>query len=200
MRQEVRARGLAVRVIALRDMAALAATGEGAILIAAERMLERRDVERTVLHEVEGHALPRHRAGALALGIFATGTARGSDDQEGRALAIERTAGLLGGSRRRELALRHLAACSVEQGADFVETMELLERHSDSLAQRLSIAARVHRGGGLARERVYLPALLRVEAARCDDPSTDEVLASGRVAVDAVEVLRSHVKAARVES
>lgn len=191
MRQEIARRRLDLRALPSREMAALAATGEHVILIAAERMLSARDVERTVLHEIEGHALPRQRAAHVRLGIFATGTARGSDDQEGRALAIERRAGFLVGRRRRELALRHVAARSVEQRADFVETMALLEPHLDSLPQRLWIAARVHRGGGLAREGVYLPALLRVEAALGVDPSVDEVLALGRVAVDAVGVLRA---------
>lgn len=191
MRREVARHRLDLRALPLREMAALAATGDGVILIAAERMLAIRDIERTVLHEIEGHALPRQRALGARLGIFATGTARGSDDQEGRALAIERRAGFLVGLRRRELALRHVAARSVEQRADFVDTMVLLEPHSDSLQLCLSIAARVHRGGGLAREGVYLPALLRVEAALGVDPSIGEVLASGRVAVDAVDVLRA---------
>src|SRR5262249_20205937 len=149
----------------------------------------RRDVERTVLHEVEGHGAPRARAGVLSIGIFAIGTARGSDDQEGRALALERRHGFLEGLRRRELAMRHIAARSVDRGAALVDTARMLAPHAPRLSERLRIAARAHRGGGLARESVYLPALLRVEAAALRDPSVDRVLSAGRVAVSDAPVL-----------
>lgn len=191
MRQEVGARRLPFRVVVM-DIAPLAATGDGAIQVAARRRMTREDVERTVLHEVEGHAAPAARALGMPLGIFGVGTAGGSDDQEGRALAIERAAGFLQGARRRELALRHLGARCVERGADFVDTARvLLEAGAPTVRDALRITARVHRGGGLGREAVYLPALIRVEAALRDEPEIAAVLGSGRVAVDAARVLAS---------
>ncbi|WP_437818775.1 tyrosine/phenylalanine carboxypeptidase domain-containing protein [Sorangium sp. So ce1078] len=191
MRREIGARRLPLRVV-IADIAPLAATGDGVIQVARGRMLTRDDVERTVLHEIEGHAAPSIRAAALPLGIFAIGTANGGDDQEGWALARERAAGYLIGARRVELGLRHLAARSVERGAGFVETARLLEaRGARSTADALRIAARVHRGGGLAREVVYLPALLRVEAMLEERPALGEVLSSGRVSVGAAASLAS---------
>jgi hypothetical protein len=144
-----------------------------------------------VLHEIEGHAAPAQRAKALPLSIFAVGTAWGSDDQEGRALALERRAGFLDAGRMRELALRHVAARAVEQGAELAEVARLLFDRGADVPVALRIAARVSRGGGLAREAVYLPALLRVEAAIKADPELDAVLSSGRVAVPAAEALRA---------
>ncbi|MCC6556072.1 MAG: DUF1704 domain-containing protein [Polyangiaceae bacterium] len=189
MRQEVGARRLPLRVVVL-DIAPLAAIGDGVIQVAAGRMVTREDVERTVLHEIEGHAAPAARAARLRPGIFAFATARGSDDQEGRALGIERAAGFLVGARRRELSLRHVAARSVEGGADFVETARLvLARGAPGVRDALRIAARVHRGGGLGREVVYLPALLRVEAALRARPALAGVLGAGRVAVEAAAAL-----------
>ncbi|HTN88893.1 MAG TPA: tyrosine/phenylalanine carboxypeptidase domain-containing protein [Sorangium sp.] len=191
MRREIGARRLPLRVV-IADIAPLAATGDGVIQIARGRMLTRDDVERTVLHEIEGHAAPGVRAAGLPLGIFLIGTAHGGDDQEGWALARERAAGYLVGARRTELGLRHLAARSVEHGADFVETARLLEvRGARSTGDALRIAARVHRGGGLAREVVYLPALLRVEALLLAQPALGQVLASGRVSVSAAASLSS---------
>jgi hypothetical protein len=190
MRAAIGAHKLPLRVVVLRDLAPLAATGEGVIQVAAGRMLSPRDVERTVLHELEGHALPGERARLLPLSIFSVGTAMGSDDQEGRALALERAAGFLDARRRRELALRHVAARSVEVGASFIDTADLLLERGAALEDALRIAARVHRGGGLAREVVYVPALLRVEAARGVDPSLDHVLSQGRVSVEAARALR----------
>lgn len=193
LRQELGRRRLPLRVLVSRNLASLAATGEGFVQIVAERALSRSDVERTVLHEIEGHVLPRHASINAPIGIFALGTARGSDDQEGRALSRERAAGFLDHGRRREIALRHQAARSVGAGADFVTTTRLLLDHGAALADALRIAARVHRGGGLAREAVYLPALLRVEAALAVEASLDEVLGAGRVSVDAASALRGWV-------
>jgi hypothetical protein len=190
MREEAGARRLALRVVVLRDLASLAATGEGLVQIAAGRVLSPRDVERTVLHEIEGHALPRARASGARLGLFGVGSARGSDDQEGSALHLERAGGFLDRARRRELALRHEAARSVERGADFVETGRALLARGAPVADVLRIASRVHRGGGLAREAVYLPALLRVEAALAREPELDAVLSIGRVSVDVAPALR----------
>jgi hypothetical protein len=193
LRQELGRRRLPLRVLVSRNLASLAATGEGFVQIVAERALSPRDVERTVLHEIEGHVLPRHVSNSAAIGIFALGTARGSDDQEGRALARERAAGFLDHGRRREIALRHQAARSVGAGADFVATTRLLLDHGAVLADALRIAARVHRGGGLAREVVYLPALLRVEAAIGVDAALDDVLGAGRVSVEAASALRAWI-------
>jgi Domain of unknown function (DUF1704) len=189
MRQEIGRRRLALRVLVTRDLASLAATGDGFVQVIAGCPLTPCAVERTVLHELDGHVAPHLAAALSPVGIFSVGTARGSDDQEGRALHLERAAGFLDLGRRRELALRHLAARAVERRADFVATVRLLSCRGASIEDALRIAARAHRGGGLAREAVYLPALLRVEAALARDPGLDRVLACGRIAVDAALLL-----------
>ncbi len=190
LRQEVGHWRLPVRVLTSDRMAALAATGQGVIYVAVGKRLSGRTVERTVLHEIQGHAWPRHRAASATLGIFGIGTAHGSDDQEGRALALEDAASLLSPSRRLELAWRHLAGRTVEQGADFVATTRLLIDDAGAATDTaLRIAARVHRGGGLARELVYLPAFLRIRDAWRRDRTVDVVLASGQVSLGAAVTL-----------
>jgi hypothetical protein len=196
MREEIGRRRLPLRVVVRQNLASLAATGEGFVQVIAGSALTRRDVERTVLHEIEGHVEPRILSGTAPVGIFAVGTARGSDDQEGRALALERGRGFLDRARRREIALRHVAARSVEAGAPFVDTVRLLAGRGATLPAALRIASRVHRGGGLGREAVYLPALLRVEAALALDRGLDEVLRAGRVSVDAAQALRVWIEPA----
>lgn len=194
MRLAVGERRLAVRVEVVQRMAALAATGEGVIYVAAGRRLTAQDVARTVLHEVEGHALPSLRAKRAAVPLFELGTAFGSDDQEGRALLIEERAGLLSAGRRRELSWRHLAARATAAGATFTEVARLLLGRGAPLESTLRIAARVLRGGGadgggLGREVAYLPALLRVRAALEEASGLEEILASGRVSVEAARIL-----------
>jgi hypothetical protein len=186
---------LPIRVLVQPGLASLAATGDGFIVVAAGRWLSRRATARTVLHEIAGHALPRARASAQALRIFALGTARGIDDQEGRALLIERAAGFLDRERRTELALRHLAAELALAGATLVDSVELLMSKQAPLATALRVATRVHRGGsglgGLGREVVYLSALLRVERALLRDrfAVVERVMSCGRVAAAVAPML-----------
>ncbi len=191
MRQRVGAARLGVRVLASEQLAALAATGPDVIYVAKAVVLSRSDVERTVLHEVDGHAMPRKRATQATLSIFRVGTARGTDEQEGRAILLEERAGWLDGRRRRELALRHLACRTVERQSSFMETVRALRGWGSPLVDSLRIAARAHRGGGLAREIVYLPAFLRVREALRRDPQLDEILGMGRISLPASKVLRA---------
>ena len=197
MRAVAGALRLPVRVVVTCRLAALAATGAGVVYVKTGQMLSRSAAERTVVHELLGHAQPREHAMRAPLGIFAVGTARGSDDQEGRALWLEHDAGLLGASRRRELAARHIAALGVEQRAGFVETVGLLRDGGVGLGDAVRIAARVHRGGGLARERVYLPALLRVSALLAARPGLARVLGCGRVSCEAAPALSAWLEPAR---
>jgi hypothetical protein len=190
MSAEVGKRHLSMRVAVQDGMASLAATGDGVILVAAHKWLTPRDVERTVVHEIEGHALPRARAARSPLALFAIGTARGIDDQEGRAIAIEEAAGFLDSARKYELGCRHLAARAALEGADFADVVSLLRKRHATVADAVRIAARVGRGGqgagGLAREIVYLLArckLTRLAAAH-DGRQIEEVMRGGRIAAD----------------
>jgi hypothetical protein len=187
---EVGRHKLPIRVYVRAGMASLAATGDGVILVAAAKLLAPRDVERTVLHEIEGHALPRVRASRAPVGLLAIGTARGIDDQEGRAIAIEEKAGFLDNARRYELGCRHLAARATLEGADFIEVVSLLQARGASIETALRIAARVQRGsngaGGLGREVVYLPARckLRRLTASPEGLKIEGVMRGGRIAAD----------------
>ncbi len=190
MRRAVGEARLPFRVVVAKVMAPLAATGDEVIFVAAGRRPSAVDTARTVLHEVMGHAAPAARAKRIGLGLLALGTAFGSDEQEGRALLLEERGGFLMGARRRELGLRHLAARAVEGRATFVDTARILVGRGARRGEAVRVAARAHRGGGLGREVVYLPALVRVRAALAEEPELDEVLGSGRVSVEAARVLR----------
>lgn len=190
MCRAVRELRLAFRVELSDRLSACAATGDGLILVARGRRLTENDARRIVVHEVEGHALPRHRAQQEAFGLFASGSRSGNDEQEGYALFLELRAGLLDDGRRIELALRHHAAVCVRLGADWVETVRRLLELGAELELAASIASRVHRAGGLAREIVYLPAFQRVSRAIAADSSTEDWLSRGRLSLEAIGVLR----------
>lgn len=181
---------LPFRVELSTDLVSLAATGEGFIVVARGRALTRQDAERVAVHEVLGHALPRVRARSEEIGLFVAGSAGGNDTQEGYAVYCEQRAGVLHAARRFELALRHVAAVSVWQGRSFAQTLEVVLDAGASLPLALSVALRVFRGGGLAREGAYLPAFCAVREELARNPELGDWLAAGRLGLPAIAALR----------
>ncbi len=198
LREEIGRHRVPFRVIVAEGLAPLAATGDGIVWVTAGRAIPRVAVERTVVHEIEGHVLPRVRASALVPGIFAIGTARGADDQEGLALLLEERAGFLRGARRRELALRHRAVEAMDAGGSFIDVVRaLIDRDGATTAGAVAAAERAFRGSageaaGLGRERVYLTAYARVKARLGETPADERVIASGQVAVSAIDALQGY--------
>lgn len=203
MREEVGRLGLPFAVVVQPSLAALAATGERHILVAAGRRCTREDVERTVMHEIEAHAIPRTRAAQARLAIFQIGTARGIDDQEGFALVLEERHNFLGAKRKRELAARHLAVEAMDGGARFHENVEaLVKEHGLSVREAVLVAERAYRGGdgmtpGLGRERIYLEAYLRVGEHLAKHATDEGILTSGQISLDAIPAVSPFVKKAR---
>jgi hypothetical protein len=199
MRAEVGRMCLPFSVVVNPDLSSLAATGERTILIAGGRLLSEETTRRTVLHETQGHAVPRTRASLLAPGIFQVGTARGIDEQEGYALCLESRNDALGAVRRRELAARYVAVEAMRNGASFVETVLFLANtHGVSLPEAILVAERCFRGSdgsfaGLGRERIYLETFLRVSDWLAVHAADERVLASGQISLDSITTLRGFV-------
>jgi hypothetical protein len=133
---------------------------------------------------------------AATLALFRAGTARGIDDQEGRALLLEERTHLLDGTRRRQLAARHRCVEAMLAGGRFDEVVRMLvDAHAIDPMEAVIVAERAFRGAngtqvGLGRERVYLESLLRVRAHLERRPGEEAVLACGQVAVECAEILR----------
>jgi hypothetical protein len=198
MQREIGLRRLPFAVRTNPALLSLAATGDTTIWIAEGREVTAEDVRRIVLHEVVGHALPRARARTMHP-LFAIGTARGADDQEGIALLVEERGGALGAVRRRELGARHWAVERMGEGATFADVARALTRdHGWPLARAFSIVERVFRGTfgsgpGLGRERVYIGAFLRVREHLAVRPEDESTLTSGQVALEAIDRMRGLV-------
>jgi hypothetical protein len=199
LEDEISRRGLPFEVRLSSSLTALAATGDSVILVAPGRFVTRRVVERTVLHEVEGHVLPRCRARTLDLSFFRIGSARGIDEQEGMALVLEERLGYLDAGRRRELALRHISAQAMSRGADFVEIVHTLTRDFGlDVRDAVVMAERVYRGGdgthrGLGREQAYLRGWTRIRRWLRESSEDEAVLRCGQLACHAAPRLREFI-------
>ncbi len=189
LERELAVHRLEVRIQAEPDLQSRAAVGQGLIYVKPGQWLSEHAARRLVIHEVHGHVLPREAASKEHGGLFLVGSRGGSDDEEGRALLLEKRSGLLDAERRFELALRHEAARQARAGADFVELAQQAMALGADLDAALRIAERARRGGGLGRELVYLPALHRVEQAFKAQPELESWLARGRISLDAARSL-----------
>lgn len=203
MREEVSRLGLPFAVVVQPSLVALSATGERHILVAAARPTTPEDVARTVMHEIEAHAIPRTRAASMPLAIFRIGTARGVDDQEGFALVLEERHGFLAPRRKRELAARHLAVEAMDGGASFHDAVDaLVKEHGLTAREAVIVGERAFRGGdgsspGLGRERIYLEAFFRVKEHLAAKPTDEGILTSGQVSLEAIPILAQYVRRAR---
>lgn len=182
--------GFPVSVVISDELSSRAAAGDRTVYLANARF-GAREARRLAVHEVLGHLVSAANALRQPTRALVLGTARSFEDQEGVAVYLEERAGLLGPSRLRTLAARYLAAESVFDGASYGETAQLLHRrHGLSAEESLTIAGRVHRGGGLAREGVYLPAYLRVRTAIVEGGLALRELQRGRVSLGSLGELR----------
>lgn len=168
----------------------LAATGQGVIIIAADRWLTPSTARRIAMHEIHGHAIPRARARQQTHGIMLIGAAGCNEAEEGRALLIEQRTGLLDVQRRRELALRHQLALAGMAGQTWLEAVLQARGVVASWQQAVDIASRSYRGGGLFRESCYLIAFQRLQGALEKTPHWDCWLSAGRLTIESALELR----------
>jgi len=182
---------LPLRVEVRRGQLAVAATGRGIVAIRPGVPLSTASAERIALHELLAHALPRFRSEQGPFSLLRAGTAGSAEGEEGRAVLVEERAGHLDSARRRELALRHLAAVALRRGADFHETVRELLVRAAGHRSAVEIAARVHRGGGLGRELVYLPAYHELRSAFAREPELERWFERGRVGLGAARELHA---------
>ncbi len=187
---------LPFRVAPSTTLLALAATGDDVVWYAPHRKTTARVAERTALHEVVGHAMPRTLAKHLPFGIAMFGTARGHDDQEGYAIVLEEEHGLLDERRARELALRFEAVDRMRDGADFAETVAFACESGVSPVEALALAERIFRGSdgsfaGAGRECVYWPRYLAVKSRLAAKPHLRKMLESGQFSLDSASIVES---------
>jgi len=186
-----KAAGLHVSVRVEPNLTAGAATGDRTVFI-ADRAFTLREAWRLALHEVLGHLTAAENGRQQPLRLLEWGSAFSFADQEGVALCIEQSFGVLDRGRLRALAGRVLATRNMHAGASFGETARtLLRDHHFSATDAIAICERAYRGGGVARDVGYLSGYLRVRRALAQADTTLDELRMGRVGLDALPELRA---------
>lgn len=181
--------GVSIPIRIDQGLAAVATVDRDCVWVKAREQLLPAQASRIALHEVHGHVLRRVAARKPENYLSSSGFELCDEDEEGRALWLEENAGLLDPLRKVELGRRHLAASACLQGASFVETVELLLRANAPLTQALNMALRIWRGGGLAREVIYLRAYLRVGSKLSHCQPVEDWMQRGRYSIEVASKL-----------
>ena len=132
----------------------------GRLLVGAHARVPAERVEALLAHEVGTHVLTFANGAAQPLEQLRHGLAGYQDLQEGLAVLAEWLVGGLTAGRFRTLAARVLGAATLVEGAEFVETFRVV-RDEAGLSDRgaFGVTLRLHRGGGLTKDMVYLRGL-----------------------------------------
>lgn len=148
--------------IELRDdvPAGLLVSGRRLLISRRTRMMRHR-VEALLSHEVGVHLLTYFNGSAQGLRVFRTGLSGYEGMQEGLAVFAEFLAGGFTPERLRLLAARVIGCDLMLAGASFVESFRTLTQDLDiDTETAFGILLRVFRGGGLAKDAIYLRGLL----------------------------------------
>jgi hypothetical protein len=186
---------LPIRLRVDDGLVSVAACGEDVVFIRGNAWLTARAAARIAEHEVSGHLLPR-LAAKVRTDILRCGCAGANDDEEGRALLIERRLGLMDPWRRAELGARHLACTYLRRGATFRDAVRGLAGLGAPLEVALHSVLRASRGGGLGREIIYLPAMQRLGRAFESRPELEQWFRCGRASLAYAVTRQAAIRAA----
>ena len=140
------------------------------LLVSRNRLLVSRDTnvpsERlTALlsHEIGVHLLTYFNGDAQGLAIFRNGLAGYEGMQEGLAVLAEYLVGGMTAARLRLIAARVITCQAMLEAATFEEAFRILYRNF-GLDDRgaFNVVLRVYRGGGLAKDAIYLRGVLQI--------------------------------------
>lgn len=135
------------------------------LLIASSTAMPRERVDALLSHEVGVHLLTYCNGSGHGLRLFRSGLAGYEGAQEGLAVLAEYLVGGMTRARLRLIAARVVACAAMLGGASFVETYRLLcEEEGFKPPIAFNIALRLYRGGGLAKDAIYLRGLLDILA------------------------------------
>lgn len=162
----------------------------GHLLVPTGSKIPAARVDALLQHEVGTHIVTYYNGAAQPFRQLRNGLPGYEELQEGMAVLAEYLVGGLSRARLRTLAARVMAVRWMIDGASFIEVFRRLDRDYD-FAQRTAfiIAMRVFRGGGQAKDAVYLRGLASLLAYLGRGGSLDPLLV-GKIALDHMEVVK----------
>lgn len=131
------------------------------LLIARSTQMDMHRIGPLLSHEIGVHLLTYFNGSAQGLRLFRSGLAGYEGMQEGLAVFAEYLSGGMTPARLRLIAGRVVGCASMLEGATFSETYStLIAEHNFTPSAAFNLVLRLYRGGGLAKDAIYLRGLL----------------------------------------
>ncbi len=144
------------------DLYAGLLVSHGHLFIGARSQIPARRADALIQHEIGTHVVTFHNGRNQPFRLLSLGLPGYDEMQEGLAVLGEYLVGGLDAERLRVLAARVVAVNALTDGADFIETFRMLVEKGFSKHAAFTITTRVYRGGGLAKDAMYLRGLAGV--------------------------------------
>jgi uncharacterized protein (TIGR02421 family) len=175
--------------VTVRDDLTSLMVSDGHVLVGSSVRVPSDRVNALIQHEVGTHVVTFWNGSVQPLRLLSTGLAGHDELQEGFAVLAEHLVGGLTPGRLRTLAGRVIAAESIIDGAEFMDTYRVLKDDNQFLPRTaFQITTRVHRGGGLVKDAVYLRGLKKVVDYLADGGRLDTLLV-GKISVEHTAVI-----------
>ncbi len=165
--------GIEARVTVTDEISGVLAS-RGHLLVGADLHITAARVEPLLQHEVGTHILTYWNARTQPFQLLTSGLAGYEELQEGLAVLAEYLLHGLNRARLRILAARVVAARALTDGASFIDTFRLMrDEYAFDAQTAFSLTMRIHRGGGLIKDAIYLRGFLRLleYISRGNDPA-----------------------------
>lgn len=133
------------------------------LLISRQTLMPKGRVHALLSHEIGVHLLTYFNGSAQGLRLFRSGLAGYEGMQEGLAVFSEYMAGGMTVGRLRLIAARVVACWAMLEGRPFTSTYGMLvDEHRFGPVAAFHLTMRIYRGGGLAKDAIYLRGLLEL--------------------------------------
>ncbi|WEZ84466.1 flavohemoglobin expression-modulating QEGLA motif protein [Rhizobium sp. 32-5/1] len=133
------------------------------LLISRNTLMDRARVGPLLSHEVGVHLLTYFNGSAQGLRLFRSGLAGYEGMQEGLAVFAEYLSGGMTVERLRLIAARVVGCAMMLEGVPFERTFSrLTDEHGLAQSDAFNLVLRLYRGGGLAKDAIYLRGLLQL--------------------------------------
>lgn len=175
--------------VEVRDDLTSLMVSQGNLLVGRRMSIPAHRVEPLLQHEVGTHIVTHWNGHAQPFRLLSSGLAHYDELQEGLAVFAEYLAAGLTASRMRTLAARVLAAQTVVEGGEFVDTFKMLtDDWGFATRPAFIISARVHRGGGFIKDSIYLRGVQKVLDYLADGGHLETLLV-GKMATDHAPII-----------
>ncbi len=160
------------------------------LLISRSTRVAKARLQALLSHEIGVHVLTYFNGSAQGLRLFRLGLAGYEGAQEGLAVFAEYLVGGMSTGRLRLIAARVVACTAMLEGASFQEVYNAMVReHGFASNSAFNLTLRLYRGGGLAKDAIYLRGLLEVLAHLAKGGSLDPFW-MGKIAVSHFGVMQ----------